>query len=104
MIYIKVVFKCFPLYVVMIVHYKFDFQVMAFGLFMMDNKDNPIYKMDQKKRINIGKIDKILKVIHKCLFIIELLVRRYYHELFLNACNKQKVLNKIVINWYNHDF
>ena len=38
------------------------FQVMAFGLFMMDNKENSIYKMDQRKRVNIAKIDKILKV------------------------------------------
>jgi len=35
---------------------------MAFGLFMMDNPNNSIYKMDQKKRISISKIDKILKV------------------------------------------
>ena len=35
---------------------------MAFGLFMMDNADNSIYKMDQKKKLNISKIDKILKV------------------------------------------
>jgi len=38
------------------------YQVMAFGLFMMDNQNNSIYKMDQKKRINISRIDKILKV------------------------------------------
>ena len=37
-------------------------QVMAFGLFMMDNKENSIYKMEQRKRVNIAKIDKILKV------------------------------------------
>ncbi|XP_052793301.1 cytoplasmic FMR1-interacting protein-like isoform X3 [Mya arenaria] len=36
-------------------------KVMAFGLFMMDNSNNSIYKMDQKKRISISKIDKILK-------------------------------------------
>lgn len=36
-------------------------KVMALSLFMMDNKENSIYKMDQRKRINISKIDKILK-------------------------------------------
>ncbi|KAH3841848.1 hypothetical protein DPMN_115329, partial [Dreissena polymorpha] len=36
-------------------------KVMAFGLFMMDNPTNSIYKMDQKKRISISKIDRILK-------------------------------------------
>ncbi|XP_053399045.1 cytoplasmic FMR1-interacting protein-like isoform X2 [Mercenaria mercenaria] len=36
-------------------------KVMAFGLFMMDNADNSIYKMDQKKKLSISKIDKILK-------------------------------------------
>lgn len=35
---------------------------MAFGLFMMDNTDNSIYKMDQKRKLSISKIDKILKV------------------------------------------
>lgn len=40
------------------------FQVMAFGLFLMDNKENSIYKMDGKKRINLTKIDRILKVFH----------------------------------------
>ena len=29
---------------------------------MIDNQDNNIYKMDQKRKINISKIDKILKV------------------------------------------
>ncbi|XP_061164515.1 cytoplasmic FMR1-interacting protein 2-like [Saccostrea echinata] len=36
-------------------------KVIAFGLFLMDSKDNSIYKMDSKKRINLSKIDKILK-------------------------------------------
>lgn len=35
---------------------------MAFGLFLMDNKENSIYKMDGKKRVNLTKIDRILKV------------------------------------------
>ena len=36
---------------------------MAFGLFMMDlEKGSNIYRMNEKKRINLGKIDKILKV------------------------------------------
>ncbi|KAK3732632.1 hypothetical protein RRG08_057326 [Elysia crispata] len=37
-------------------------KVMAFGLFMMDlEKGSNIYRMNEKKRINLGKIDKILK-------------------------------------------
>uniref|UniRef100_A0A8W8L913 Cytoplasmic FMR1-interacting protein n=2 Tax=Magallana gigas TaxID=29159 RepID=A0A8W8L913_MAGGI len=36
-------------------------KVMAFGLFLMDNKENSIYKMESKKRLNLSKIDKILK-------------------------------------------
>ena len=32
---------------------------------MMDNKENSIYKMDQKRKISISKIDKILKVSEK---------------------------------------
>lgn len=41
----------------------FLMQVMAFGMFLMDTKEGPnIYKMDAKRRINISKIDRILKV------------------------------------------
>ncbi|XP_076117300.1 cytoplasmic FMR1-interacting protein 2-like isoform X2 [Mytilus galloprovincialis] len=36
-------------------------KVMACGLFMIDNEQNNIYKMDSKKRINLTKIDKYLK-------------------------------------------
>lgn len=31
-------------------------------MFMIDHADKNIYKMDQKKKINIAKIDRILKV------------------------------------------
>ncbi|KAJ8297562.1 hypothetical protein KUTeg_024093 [Tegillarca granosa] len=36
-------------------------KVMGFGLYLMDSKENSIYKMDARKRINLTKIDKILK-------------------------------------------
>ncbi|XP_064608148.1 cytoplasmic FMR1-interacting protein 2-like isoform X2 [Liolophura sinensis] len=36
-------------------------KVIAFGLFLMDNKDTSIYKMDARKKVNISRIDKILK-------------------------------------------
>ncbi|XP_053399050.1 cytoplasmic FMR1-interacting protein-like [Mercenaria mercenaria] len=36
-------------------------KVIAFGVFTMDNADNSIYKMEQKKKISTSKIDKILK-------------------------------------------
>ena len=35
---------------------------MACGLFMIDNEQNNIYKMDSRKKINLTKIDKYLKV------------------------------------------
>ena len=40
-------------------------QVMGFGLFLLDGKDNKeitIYKLDSKKKLNLSKIDKIFKV------------------------------------------
>ncbi|KAK2551270.1 Cytoplasmic FMR1-interacting protein 2 [Acropora cervicornis] len=36
-------------------------KVMGFIIFLMDSKDSDVVKMDQKKRINISKIDKIFK-------------------------------------------
>uniref|UniRef100_A0A4W5NAG1 Cytoplasmic FMR1 interacting protein 2 n=1 Tax=Hucho hucho TaxID=62062 RepID=A0A4W5NAG1_9TELE len=38
------------------------FQVMGFGLYLMDGNVSNIYKLDAKKRINLGKIDKFFKV------------------------------------------
>lgn len=37
-------------------------QVMGFGLFLMDNEACNINKLDQKKKLNLGKIDRIFKV------------------------------------------
>lgn len=37
-------------------------QVMGFGLYLMDGNVSNIYKLDAKKRINLGKIDKFFKV------------------------------------------
>ena len=55
------------------------FQVMAFGLFLMDTRDGPnIYKMDTKKRINISKIDRLLKVSLMCCFIARVLCHVSY--------------------------
>lgn len=39
-----------------------DFQVMGFGLYLMDGSVSNIYKLDAKKRINLSKIDKYFKV------------------------------------------
>ncbi|MGH0116617.1 UNVERIFIED_CONTAM: hypothetical protein FKN15_012212 [Acipenser sinensis] len=36
-------------------------QVMGFGLYLMDGNVSNIYKLDAKKRINLGKIDKFFK-------------------------------------------
>ncbi len=44
-------------------------QVMGFGLFLMDGKEVNINRLDGKRKINLGKIDKILKV--KTLFLCE---------------------------------
>lgn len=38
------------------------FQVMGFGLYLMDGNVSNIYKLDAKKRINLSKIDKFFKV------------------------------------------
>lgn len=38
-------------------------QVMGFGLFLMDNELCNINKLDQKKKLNLGKIDRIFKVL-----------------------------------------
>lgn len=40
----------------------FSFQVMGFGLYLMDGSVSNIYKLDAKKRINLNKIDKFFKV------------------------------------------
>uniref|UniRef100_A0A8B9NGJ9 Cytoplasmic FMR1-interacting protein 1 n=1 Tax=Accipiter nisus TaxID=211598 RepID=A0A8B9NGJ9_9AVES len=37
------------------------FQVMGFGLYLMDGSVSNIYKLDAKKRINLAKIDKFFK-------------------------------------------
>uniref|UniRef100_A0A7N6B8H5 Cytoplasmic FMR1-interacting protein n=1 Tax=Anabas testudineus TaxID=64144 RepID=A0A7N6B8H5_ANATE len=37
------------------------FQVMGFGLYLMDGNSSNIYKLDAKKRINLTKIDKFFK-------------------------------------------
>lgn len=42
------------------------FQVMGFGLYLMDGNVSNIYKLDAKKRINLSKIDKFFKVGLKC--------------------------------------
>lgn len=38
------------------------FKVMGFGLFLMDNELCNINKLDQKKKLNLNKIDRIFKV------------------------------------------
>lgn len=45
------------------------FQVMGFGLYLMDGNVSNIYKLDAKKRINLSKIDKFFKV--KTLVLME---------------------------------
>lgn len=44
------------------------FQVMGFGLYLMDGNSSNIYKLDAKKRINLTKIDKFFKV-QTCMFM-----------------------------------
>ena len=39
-------------------------QVMGFLIFLMDGKESSVLKMDQKKRINLSKIDKMFKVMN----------------------------------------
>ena len=40
----------------------FQMQVMGFGLFLMDGKEININRLDGKRKINLGKIDRIFKV------------------------------------------
>lgn len=40
----------------------YAWQVMGFGLYLMDGNVSNIYKLDAKKRINLSKIDKFFKV------------------------------------------
>ena len=42
---------------------QFSYQVIGFTLFLLDGKTSNINKLDQKKKISIGKIDKIFKVL-----------------------------------------
>lgn len=37
-------------------------KVMGFALFLMDNEEYNINKLDHKKRLNLSKIDRIFKV------------------------------------------
>jgi len=37
-------------------------QVMGFGLFLLDGKEVSIYKLENRRKINLTKIDKIFKV------------------------------------------
>jgi len=50
------------------------FQVMGFGLYLMDGNVSNIYKLDAKKRINLSKIDKFFKVKTNCLVLMILFV------------------------------
>lgn len=47
------------------------FQVMGFGLYLMDGNVSNIYKLDAKKRINLSKIDKFFKVKKICLVLMK---------------------------------
>lgn len=42
---------------------------MGFGLFLVDGDICNINKMDQKKRVNIAKVDKIFKVTYFCIIL-----------------------------------
>ena len=44
----------------------------------MDSADNSIYKMDQRRKINISKIDKILKVFSSNIFKLHSLEIAYF--------------------------
>ena len=41
-------------------------QVMGFGLFLLDGKEVSIYKLENRRKINLTKIDKIFKVRAVC--------------------------------------
>lgn len=62
-------------------HHFVAFQVMGFGLYLMDGSVSNIYKLDAKKRINLSKIDKYFKVsfdVCVCVYI-RLYMKTYIH-------------------------
>lgn len=60
-------------------------QVMGFGLFLMDNEACNINKLDQKKKLNLSKIDRIFKVIHdRFSFFFSILLN--FHLYNINIC------------------
>ncbi|XP_061164414.1 cytoplasmic FMR1-interacting protein-like [Saccostrea echinata] len=54
-------------------------KVMAFGLFLMDNKENSIYKMDGRKRVNLTKIDRILKQLEVVPLYGDMQIKPYHY-------------------------
>jgi len=55
---------------------------MGFGLFLLDGKEITIYKLDQRKKINLSKIDKIFKVGRKkldvyCIFLLYIIINYF---------------------------
>lgn len=53
---------------------------MGFGLFLMDNEVCNINKLDQKKKLNLSKIDRIFKV---CI----ILTFDFTNQWFILACS-----------------
>ena len=43
--------------------------MLAFGLFLLDSKEINIYKLDQKKRISLSRIDKIFRYVDGILYV-----------------------------------
>lgn len=72
-----------------------QFKVMGFGLFMLDSKEHKeitIYKLDNKKKLNLSKIDKIFKVQY---FVVCLRCSTTFH-LILRLDNSQMTPLEII--------
>lgn len=52
---------------------------MGFALFLMDGEKCNINKLDQKKRINLTKIDKIFKVFSNLVHLFNSFTYERYH-------------------------
>ena len=65
-------------------------KVMACGLFMIDNEQNNIYKMDSKKRINLTKIDKYLKQLEVVPLYGDMQINPYHYIKYSKNFDKEK--------------
>lgn len=79
------------------------FQVMGFGLFLLDGKEVTIYKLESKRKINISKIDKIFKVIVLLNFVscLNFKSKFYFNQVCKFAHCYSEIFWKLKFAWGN---